>query len=123
MTTTKKSKKHSQKHETTHHHHVTKKTVKKKTKSHRNVLVRAAVSQTPVKTSRDHLDLKTCQEVEIGDIGGFGDVQELEHHQKQCGDTAIEYCMSCGKHLCRIHYMLLHGDHDSHTNNRSASLA
>ena len=57
-------------------------------------------------------DFKVCQEVEIGDIGGFGDTAELEQHEKKCGDRATEYCMSCGKNLCQIHYMLMHGDHN-----------
>lgn len=57
-------------------------------------------------------DYKVCQEVEVGDIGGFGDTQELEQHEKKCGDRATEYCMSCGKNLCQIHYMLMHGDHN-----------
>lgn len=57
-------------------------------------------------------DFKVCQEVEVGDIGGFGDSQELEQHEKKCGDRATEYCTGCGKNLCRIHYMLMHGDHD-----------
>jgi len=57
-------------------------------------------------------DFKVCQEVEVGDIGGFGDTAELEQHEKKCGDRATEYCTSCGKNLCRIHYMLMHGDHN-----------
>ena len=57
-------------------------------------------------------DFKVCQEVEVGDIGGFGDTAELEQHEKKCGDRATEYCMSCGKNLCQIHYMLMHGDHN-----------
>lgn len=67
-------------------------------------------------------DFKVCQEVEVGDIGGFGDTAELEQHEKKCGDRATEYCMTCGKNLCQIHYILMHGDHDS-TGRTGQSLA
>src|SRR6266511_2138640 len=56
--------------------------------------------------------LKTCQEIEVGDIGGFGSTKELEEHQKRCGETATEFCGNCGRSLCRNHYDLLHRNHD-----------
>jgi hypothetical protein len=67
--------------------------------------------------------LKTCQEVEIGDIGGFGSPEELEEHEKRCSEPATEFCSNCGKSLCRSHYDLIHRDHDTSGHSTSSSLA
>lgn len=56
--------------------------------------------------------LKVCQEIEVGDIGGFGSLDELEEHEKRCSEAATEFCTNCGKNLCHNHYDLLHRDHD-----------
>jgi len=55
---------------------------------------------------------KTCQEVEVGDIGGFGSPDELEEHERRCIEQATEFCTNCGRNLCRNHYELIHRDHD-----------
>jgi len=67
--------------------------------------------------------LKTCQEVEVGDIGGFGSPDELEEHEKRCSEPASEFCTNCGKNLCRNHYDLIHRDHDSSSHATSPGLA
>jgi hypothetical protein len=67
--------------------------------------------------------LKTCQEVEVGDIGGFGSPDELEEHEKRCSEPATEFCTNCGKNLCRNHYDLMHRDHDSSAHSTSSGLA
>src|SRR5882672_3100071 len=67
--------------------------------------------------------LKTCQEVEIGDIGGFGSPEELEEHEKRCSEPATEFCSNCGKNLCLNHYDLIHRDHDTSGHSTSSSLA
>jgi len=67
--------------------------------------------------------LKTCQEVEVGDIGGFGSPDELEEHEKRCAEPATEFCSNCGKNLCRNHYDLIHRDHDSSGHSTSSSMA
>ena len=67
--------------------------------------------------------LKSCQEVEIGDIGGFGSPEELEEHEKRCSEPATEFCSNCGKSLCRNHYDLIHRDHDTSGHSTSSSLA
>ncbi len=67
--------------------------------------------------------LKTCQEVEIGDIGGFGSPDELEEHEKRCSEPATEFCTNCGKNLCRNHYDLIHRDHDTSGHSTSSSIA
>lgn len=59
--------------------------------------------------------LKTCQELEVGDIGGFGSPEELEEHQKRCSEPATEFCTNCGRNLCRNHYDMIHRDHDRST--------
>jgi hypothetical protein len=74
-----------------------------------------SVSQSPA--------LKTCQEVEVGDIGGFGSPDELEEHEKRCSEPATEFCINCGKNLCRNHYDLIHRDHDTSAHSTSSSLA
>jgi len=67
--------------------------------------------------------LKSCQEVEVGDIGGFGSPEELEEHEKRCSEPATEFCSNCGKNLCRNHYDLIHRDHDTSGHSTSSSLA
>src|SRR6266446_4234783 len=67
--------------------------------------------------------LKTCQEVEVGDIGGFGSPDELEEHEKRCAEPATEFCSNCSKNLCRNHYDLIHRDHDSSGHSTSSSMA
>ncbi len=56
---------------------------------------------------------KVCEEVEVGDIGGFGDPEELEAHEKPCGEKPTEFCHACARNLCSSHYELLHRDHDT----------
>jgi len=67
--------------------------------------------------------LKSCQEVEVGDIGGFGSPEELEEHEKRCSEPATEFCSNCGKNLCRNHYDLIHRDHNTSGHSTSSSLA
>ena len=67
--------------------------------------------------------LKTCQELEVGDIGGFGSTEELEEHERRCSEQATEFCASCGKNLCHNHYDLLHRDHDHSSQNSGISQA
>ena len=67
---------------------------------------------------------ETCEEPEVGDIGGFGDVDAFESHEKLCGEKATEFCGTCGKNLCSSHYELLHRDHDAggrHVTERSVT--
>src|SRR5436853_7942041 len=47
--------------------------------------------------------LKTCQEVEVGDIGGFGSPDELGEHEKRCTEPAIEFCSDWGKNVSHNH--------------------
>ena len=81
------------------------------------------VEATPSLNVTQNPALKTCQEVEIGDIGGFGSPEELEEHEKRCSEPATEFCSNCGKNLCRNHYDLIHRDHDTSGHSTSSSLA
>ncbi len=67
----------------------------------------------PIVTSNALPKPNTCEEVEIGDIGGFGSIEELESHENRCTQPATELCNACSKKLCGTHYELLHRDHDS----------
>jgi hypothetical protein len=98
-----------------------------KTKTHARIATKTSHSAT-VEASRSlevalNPALKACQEVEVGDIGGFGSPEELEEHEKRCSEPATEFCNSCGKNLCRNHYDLIHRDHDSSGHSASSSLA
>ena len=64
-------------------------------------------------SSASNLKIKMCEEVEIGDIGGFGSTEELESHENRCAQPATQKCASCGRNLCGTHYELLHQDHDA----------
>src|SRR2546425_7769970 len=67
--------------------------------------------------------MKTCQELEVGDIGGFGSPDELEEHEKRCAEPATEFCTNCAKNLCRNHYDLIHRDHDTSGHSTSPSVS
>src|SRR2546425_13356633 len=67
--------------------------------------------------------LKTCQEVEGGDMGGFGSPDELEEHEKRCPEPATEFCSNCGRNLCRNHYDLIHRDHDTSGHSTGSTIA
>ncbi len=91
----------------------------KRTKTHARTRTRAVqparVDLAPKPDTIVNPNVKACQELEVGDIGGFGSPEELEEHEKRCGEPATEFCSGCGKNLCHAHYDLLHRDHDSLT--------
>ena len=63
-------------------------------------------------SSVSNLKIKTCEEVEVGDIGGFGSTEELESHENRCAQPATQQCTTCRRNLCGTHYELLHQEHD-----------
>src|SRR5690348_4990190 len=105
----------------------TKSTSRSKTKTHARIATKTSLSPTmevdPSLQVPLNPALKACQEVEVGDIGGFGSSEELEEHEKRCSDPATEFCSNCGKNLCRNHYDLIHRDHDTSGHSTSSSLA
>jgi hypothetical protein len=85
-------------------------TVRKKTRSLQKRITPPQIPSTPTLSAPD---FKTCEEPEVGDIGGFGDVAAFESHEKQCGEKATEFCGTCGKNLCTSHYELMHKEHSA----------
>lgn len=102
-----------------------------KSKTHTRLVTRTGtktthptiVEPTPIMEVTLNPALKSCQEVEVGDIGGFGSPEELEEHEKRCSEPATEFCSNCGKNLCRNHYDLIHRDHDTSGHSTSSSLS
>jgi len=97
---------------------------KKRHKARRTTRVGHAAPTAPIPSPPPApiSSVKTCQEVEVGDIGGFGSPEKLEAHEKRCGQEAAEFCNTCARNLCRNHYELLHRDHDTidgHTTGQS----
>jgi len=68
-------------------------------------------------------NVRTCEEVEIGDIGGFGSTEELEAHEERCTQPVTTSCATCSKNLCSTHYEFLHRDHDTSSQKSGQSLA
>src|SRR5947208_14157807 len=66
--------------------------------------------------------LKTCQEVEVGDIGGFGSPDEQDEDERRCSAPATEFCTNCGKNLCRDHQDLSQRDDDPSRHATSSSI-
>src|SRR6266516_2253622 len=83
----------------------------------------AIVESIPSQSITLNPALRTCQEVEVGDIGGFGSPDELEEHEKRCSEPATEFCTNSGKNLCRNHDDLTHRDHDTSGHSTSSSVA
>jgi len=70
----------------------------------------------PIATTTPNLspDFKTCEEVEVGDIGGFGITsEERMERETRCSQRATQFCKNCVRNLCNTHYDLLHKDHDN----------
>ena len=83
----------------------------KKTKTRRTTAVARPISATTPAVSAD---FKTCEELEVGDIGGFGiTTEERMERETRCIQRATQFCKSCMRNLCNTHYDLLHKDHDS----------
>lgn len=99
----------------------TKSRAKRPKKEHRSDIMGFDTPSAPNLTA--NVALKTCQELEVGDIGGFGSTEELEEHERRCSEQATEFCASCGKNLCHNHYDLLHRDHDHSSQNSGISQA
>src|SRR5881296_577605 len=112
-----KSKKSSKNRKAPHRHAKSKGGARKSTlPSPRPSVITNQNPPSPIQLS----SVKTCQELEVGDVGGFGSTEELEAHEKRCGQEATEFCHACSRNLCRSHYDLVHRDHDA-TGGQNAS--
>src|SRR5690349_16428905 len=85
-----------------------------KPKTRRTTRASSTVGQTPISAPNMTPNFKTCEEIEVGDIGGFGITsEERMERETRCTERATQFCKSCAKNLCNTHYDLLHKDHDN----------
>jgi len=85
-----------------------------KPKKGRTIRASATARPTSITTPNLTPDFKTCEEIEVGDIGGFGITsEERMERETHCTQHATQFCKSCAKNLCNTHYDLLHKDHDN----------
>ena len=85
-----------------------------KPKTHRTT--RATTTPRTMSTPNPYTspDFKLCEEIEVGDIGGFGVTSEGRmERETRCTQRATQFCKNCERNLCSTHYDLLHKDHDS----------
>ena len=66
----------------------------------------------PQHGAHENLKAKTCEEVETGGFGSFDETMATSDH---CTERATEFCSSCSKSLCGVHYDALHRGHDNFT--------
>jgi hypothetical protein len=66
----------------------------------------------PQHAAHENLKTKTCEELTTGGFGGFDETMATSN---RCTERATEFCNSCAKSLCGIHYDALHRGHDSFT--------
>lgn len=64
----------------------------------------------PQHGAHEGLKAKTCEEVETG---GFGSFDEHMATSNRCTERATEFCNSCAKSLCSVHFDALHRGHDN----------
>ena len=92
----------------------TKAKTRAKSKTSRTTQANAAPRPSLATTPNLSPDFKTCEEVEVGDIGGFGITsEERMERETRCTQRATQFCKSCAKNLCTTHYDILHKDHDN----------
>ena len=92
----------------------TKAKTRAKSKTSRTTQANAAPRPSLATTPNLSPDFKTCEEVEVGDIGGFGITsEERMERETRCTQRATQFCKSCAKNLCNTHYDILHKDHDN----------
>ena len=85
-----------------------------KPKTHRTT--RARVVPKPMTAANPYTspDFKLCEEIEVGDIGGFGvSSEERMERERRCAQRATQFCKNCARNVCNTHYELLHKDHDN----------
>ncbi|HWY28138.1 MAG TPA: hypothetical protein VNW25_02650 [Candidatus Sulfotelmatobacter sp.] len=94
----------------------TKSRPKTRAKPKKNRTPRTTASPRPASITTPTLspDFKICEEVEVGDIGGFGiTTEERMERETRCTQRATQFCKNCMRNLCNTHYDLLHKDHDN----------
>src|SRR5438093_13019987 len=82
-----------------------------KSKTSRTTRARTTTMPTATTTPNLSADFKTCEEVEVGDIGGFGITsEERMERETRCSQRETQFCKSCVRNLCITHYDLLDKD-------------
>jgi hypothetical protein len=71
----------------------------------------------PQHGTHENLKAKTCEEIETGGFGGFDETMATSN---RCAERATEFCNSCAKNLCGVHYDALHRGHESFTSQPSS---
>src|SRR6059036_2622743 len=85
-----------------------------KSKTSQTTRPKTATRPASIPTANLSPDFKTCEEVGVGDIGGFGITsEERMERETRCSQRATLFCKSCVRNLCNTHYDLLHKDHDN----------
>jgi hypothetical protein len=74
-------------------------------------------SRSPQHGTHETLKAKTCEEIETGGFGGFDETMATSN---RCIERATEFCNSCAKNLCGVHYDALHRGHDGFTSQTSS---
>jgi hypothetical protein len=64
----------------------------------------------PQHSTHENFKTKTCEEIETGGFGGFDETMATSN---RCTERATDFCSSCAKNLCSVHYDALHRGHDS----------
>src|SRR6267378_189839 len=91
----------------------TKSKTKAKARGTRTTRAITTTRPSPITTPALSSDFKICEEVEVGDIGGFGITsEERMERETRCSQRAIQFCTRCQRNLCNTHYELLHKDHE-----------
>lgn len=91
----------------------TKAKTKAKAKGTRTTRAITTTRPSPITPPALSSDFKTCEEVEVGDIGGFGITsEERMERETRCPQRATQFCTNCQRNVCNTHYELLHKDHD-----------
>src|SRR5947199_9428041 len=79
-----------------------------KSKTSRTTRARTTTMPTATTTPNLSADFKTCEEVEVGDIGGFGITsEEWMERETRCSQRATQFCTSCVSSLCNSQYYVL----------------
>src|SRR3989442_15042290 len=65
---------------------------------------------SPQHGAHENLKANACEEVETGGFGSFDETMETSN---RCTERATEFCNSCSKSLCGVHYDALHRGHDN----------
>src|SRR2546428_12890642 len=83
-----------------------------KPKTSRTTRTSAATTPTSITTPNLSPDFKNCEEIEVGDIGGFGITNEERMAREiHCTPRETQLCPRWAKHLFDTHFDIPHKEH------------